>query len=111
MKDTISFGDFQKLDLRIGKVLEAESVEESDKLVKLQVDLGPDIGARQILAGVGKKYSAADLVGRMIVVVVNLESKEMMGLESEGMLLAASKDEGPVLLTISEDILPGAEVG
>ena len=136
MKDIISFNAFQKLDLRVGKILEAEEVLGSDKLVKLSVDLGSEVGTRQILAGVGPvrvsppsspsgtrlragadsngvegKYSIEDLVGRLIVVVVNLEPKSMMDLESQGMLLAASGEDGPVLLTVSEDVEPGEEVG
>lgn len=110
MKDTISYGDFQKLDMRIGEVKSAERVEGSEKLLRLQVDLGPEIGTRQILAGVGKRYAPEDIVGRRIVTLVNLEPKTMMGLESQGMLLAASGEEGPVLLTIAEEAASGSEV-
>ncbi len=110
MKDIISYSDFQKLDLRIGEIREAERVQGSEKLVRLQVDLGAEIGVRQLLAGVGKRYLPEELVGRKIVVVANLEPKKMMGEESQGMLLAASTEEGPALLTILEKVDPGTEV-
>lgn len=105
--DTISFEDFKKVDLRIAKILEAETVEGSEKLLRLQVTLGEE--KRQIVAGIGKQYAPADLVGREIVVVANLEPRVLMGLESRGMLLAAS-DEGAVLLRPDREVVPGSEV-
>lgn len=111
----ISFDDFSKLELKIGTVLEAEEVEGSEKLIKLKVDLGPapdgagqDI--RQILAGVKQWYSPEDLIGKQLVMVANLEPKMMMGLESQGMVLAADSEAGPVFLTVSKEILPGAKI-
>ncbi|MEK7478992.1 MAG: methionine--tRNA ligase subunit beta [Patescibacteria group bacterium] len=110
MKNAITYGDFQKLDLRIAGIQQAERIEGSEKLVRLQVDLGSEIGTRQLLAGIGKRYAPEELIGRNIVVVVNLEPKKMMGEESQGMLLAASTEEGPALLTAFEKVDPGAEV-
>src|SRR5690606_30326593 len=82
VKDPIGFGDFMKVDLRVGIVSEAERVEKSDKLIRTVVDLG--VETRQILAGVAEQMEPGDLVGRRVVVVANLEPKKMFGLESQG---------------------------
>ncbi len=105
----ITFEDFQKLDLRVGKITVAENVEGSDKLLRLLVDLGPEIGERQIVAGIVQFYQPEDLIGQQIVVVVNLEPKIFKGLESQGMLLAAD-DKGPVLLSPDKEVAPGTKV-
>ena len=102
--DTLSFEDFKKLDLRIGKIVTAEKVEGSDKLLKLSVDTGD--GERQIIAGLGLHYGVEELVNRKIVVVANLEPKSLVGFESQGMLLAADTPEGPVLLMPDDAHLP-----
>src|SRR3989344_4296629 len=86
MKDKISYDDFQKLDLVIGKIKSAERVPGTDKLIRLVVDIGEE---RQIVAGIAQYYSEEDLVGSNIVVLANLEPKKFKGLESKGMLLAA----------------------
>lgn len=105
----IKYEDFAKIDLKTARVAAAERVAGSEKLVKLTVELGQE--NRQIVAGIGKAYTPEELVGRMIVVVANLEPRELMGLVSEGMLLAASDAEGrPVLLTVGKDIFPGAKI-
>ena len=109
---TITYDDFVKLDLRIAKVTEAVAHPNADKLLLLQVDLGP-LGARQIVAGLREYYSdPATLVGKLIVIVANLAPRTMRGIESQGMLLAASDDERSqiITLTTSEDIAPGASV-
>ncbi|OGH10503.1 MAG: methionine--tRNA ligase subunit beta [Candidatus Levybacteria bacterium RIFCSPHIGHO2_01_FULL_36_15] len=103
----IKFDDFQKVELKIAKILEAEKVEGSEKLVKLKVDLGEE--KRQIVAGIGKAYEPYALIGKQIVVVVNLEPRMLMGLESQGMLLAASAEQ-PILLTPDKDAPAGAKV-
>lgn len=105
----ITFDDFKKVELKVATVKEAERVEGSEKLLKLQVDLGTE--TRQILAGVGKVYAPEDMVNRQIIIVANLEPRQMMGLESQGMLLAASDDAGPILLTPDKPASPGASVG
>jgi len=118
--ENINYEEFSKIKLKVVKILSAERVEGSDKLLKLQVDMGNN-ETRQIIAGIGKKYSPEDLVPpasaeaparrRKIVIVANLEPRKLMGLESQGMLLAASNNEvGPILLTTDGDILPGAEI-
>ena len=104
----ITFDDFKKIEFKIAKVLEAEEVPGAEKLLKLQIDLGSE--KRQIVAGIKKSYQVKDLIGREIVVVVNLEPRMVMGIESNGMLLAASDDTGPVLLGPYKDVVPGSGV-
>lgn len=100
----ITIEEFKKLGLRIGKVVGAERIEGSEKLLKLQVDLGDS--ERQIIAGLGEYYAPEELANRKVVIVTNLEPKALMGLESQGMLLAADTPEGPVLLMPDETRLP-----
>ncbi len=116
----ISFEDFAKVELKTGRVLSAESVEGSEKLIKLMVDVGEE-QPRQILAGIRKWYEPEILVGRTIIVAANLEPKTFMGLESQGMLLAAparnasqseagGDGEKPIPLTTLEEVEPGAKI-
>lgn len=105
----ISFDEFSKLELRVGTVLEVEDVEESEKLIKLKVDLGEGT-PRQILAGVKQWYKPEDFVGKQVVIVANLEPRTMMGLESQGMMLAADTEKGPVFLTVPKKISPGTKI-
>jgi len=113
--DICSFDDFKKIELTIGKIIEADRVENSEKLLKLQVDLGEkndsgEVTHRQIVAGIGKVYAPEALIGSEVVVVSNLEPRSLMGLESRGMLLAASDDEQIVLLRPDNEISPGARI-
>ncbi|MCL4366230.1 methionine--tRNA ligase subunit beta [Patescibacteria group bacterium] len=101
----ITYDDFVKVELKVGTVLEAESIEESEKLIKLKVDLG-ESEPRQILAGVKQWYKPEDLIGKQVVVVANLEPRMIMGLESQGMLLAADGKK-PVFLKPSSKTPPG----
>jgi methionine--tRNA ligase beta chain len=103
----LSIDDFKKVELRVAKVLSAERIESSGKLLKLRVSLGD--GERQVIAGIGKKYDPESLVGREIVIVANLEPRQLMGLESQGMLLAAD-NEGPVFLTPESEVEPGSNI-
>ena len=108
-KATIEYEDFAKIELRAARILEAERIPKADKLLKLQVDLGTE--KRQILAGIAQQFEPEQLVGKMIVVVANLAPRKMRGLDSEGMLLAASEtfDGAPAgLLTIDADVAPGS---
>ncbi len=105
----ISFDDFKKLDLKVVKIIEAEKVENSEKLVKLLINLG-NKEERQIIAGIGKAYEPQDLIGKKIIIVANLEPRFLMGLESQGMLLAASGENGPVLLVPEKDVESGSAV-
>ena len=106
----ITIDDFAKVELRVAQVKTAERVPKADKLLKLTVDLGGEV--RQILAGIAEHYEPDDLVGRKIVVVSNLEPRKMRGLESNGMLLAATSDSNgkPVLATFTEEIENGARL-
>ncbi|MBI2593121.1 methionine--tRNA ligase subunit beta [Candidatus Daviesbacteria bacterium] len=101
--------DFAKLELKVGTVLEASEIEGADKLLKMMVDIGEE-EPRQLLAGVKQWYKPEDLVGKQVVVVANLEPKMMMGNESNGMLLAADTEDGPVFLTPSGQVPPGSKI-
>ncbi|BCX15223.1 MAG: hypothetical protein KatS3mg097_115 [Candidatus Parcubacteria bacterium] len=104
----ISFDDFQKIDLRVAKILNAEKIENSDKLIKLIIDLGSE--KRTIVAGIGKKYTPKDLINKLVVIVANLEPKNIKGIQSEGMLLAVDSQNGPVLITPLEEVGVGEKV-
>lgn len=107
--DQIAIDDFAKVKLVVGIVQQAERVPKSKKLVKLMVDLAePEL--RQIVAGIGGKYDPEDLIGRRIVVVANLKPVKLMGVESRGMLLAASLDGDPNLLSPDGEVPPGTGV-
>ena len=107
----IDITDFAKVDLRVGLVLEAERIPKSDKLLKLKIDLG-EAQPRQILAGMAEYYTPEQMVGRKVVVVANLKPRKLRGLESQGMVVAASVgDEGsPVLAGFHEDVPIGARL-
>lgn len=111
----ISFSDFQKLDLRVGEIKGVFDVDGYDKLYRLKVDLGQG-EVRTLVAGIKSKYSKEELVDWQVVIVANLEPKEIAGVESQGMLLAAveessGSDKGqPVLLMPCERVQPGAKV-
>ncbi|AEX86319.1 protein containing C-terminal region/beta chain of methionyl-tRNA synthetase [Marinitoga piezophila KA3] len=105
----IDINHFAQVDLRVAKILEAEKVKKSRKLVKLQLDLG-ELGKRQIVAGIANYYEPENLVGKKIIVVANLKPAKLMGIESNGMLLAAKIGDKLTLLTTDEDIEPGAKI-
>ncbi len=101
--ETISFEEFSKVDLRIGHILSAERIVESDKLLKLQVDLGEknqlgEIVPHQVIAGIGKRYEPEFLVGKEVLMVANLAPRTLLGYESQGMIIAASDTEGPIIM-------------
>ncbi len=105
---TINFDDFEKLDMRIGTVEEADYVEGSDKLVKLKVDIGSE--HRTLVAGIAAQYSPDELVGKQIVVLTNLEPKRIRGVLSQGMMLAADEDGKPIYLTPEKEVAAGTRV-
>lgn len=108
-KGRISFEEFQKLELRVGKILEAERVEGSSKLYKLQVRLGAEV--RTLVAGIAEHYAEDELLGKQIIIVANLEPRTLKGIESQGMLLAAENESGALaLVTTDNDIPDGSEV-
>lgn len=106
LRETTDYDTFCKTDLRVGQILEAERVPKSDKLIKMKVDLGFE--QRCIVGGIGKSYEPDQLIGRKVVVVANLAPRKLMGIESHGMLLAASDNNSkPFLLSVPEDAQPG----
>ena len=112
MDGIIEFKDWRKIDLRVGKILEVEEIVGADKLYKLTVDVGKEIGKKTICAGIKEYYKKSDLEGMKIVVFTNLQPRKMRGIESEGMLLAAvsSNKEGKEMDCVL--LSPGnAEVG
>jgi methionine--tRNA ligase beta chain len=103
--DRISIEDFARVQMRVGQITEAEKIEGSRKLVKLRVDLGTEV--RQVVAGIADAYDPASLLNRKVVVVANLKPAKLMGVESNGMVVAASVDGKPVLATFTEDVPNG----
>ena len=106
--DFISIHDFAKVRLQVGKVVEAEVIKKSKKLLKLQVDIGTE--TRQVVAGIARKYSPEEIVGKQVVVVTNLRPAKLMGETSEGMILAAGDSEVTALLTPTEPVETGARI-
>jgi methionyl-tRNA synthetase len=104
----IGIEEFLTVQLKVAKILEAERIPKSSKLLKLQVDVGTE--QRQIVAGIGKKYAPEELVGKTIVVVANLKPAKLMGIESQGMVLAAGENDMLGLLGVSEDLPPGTKI-
>ncbi len=102
----ISIEDFKKVEMRVGQVLEAEKVAGSRKLVKMKVDIGTEV--RQVVAGIAEAYEPARLVNMKVVLVANLKPAKLMGIESNGMIVAASIDGRPVLATFVEDVPNGS---
>lgn len=102
----ITIEDFAKVQMRVGQVLEAEKIENSRKLIKLKVDIGTEV--RQVVAGIAEAYEPAGLLNKKVVIVANLKSAKLMGIESNGMIVAASVDGKPVLATFTEEVPNGA---
>lgn len=114
----INFDEFQKVDLRAAKIVSAERVAGSSKLLKLQVEAGDGAEGeadlpilRQIIAGIGQAYEPESLIGKEIIIVANLEPRELMGLTSNGMLLAAKDANGLSLIMPDKAMSPGSRVG
>jgi methionyl-tRNA synthetase len=112
VSDQITIDDFTKIELRVAQIVVAERIPKADKLLRLEVDLGPEFPRRQILSGIAEFYTPEELIGRRIVVITNLAPRKMRGLESHGMLLAASDtDHGkPHLATCGDDIALGSRL-
>ena len=106
--EVIGIEDFTKADLRVGKIISAERVAKSDKLIKLQVDIGTE--PRQVVAGIGKSYTPEELMGKTVVIVTNLKPAKLMGIESRGMLLAASSGDALAVVTLDRESKPGSRV-
>lgn len=116
IKPTIEYEDFAKLDMRIGTIISAEEVANSEKLMRMMVDIGEkdEAGApthRQILAGIKKWYGAEALVGRQIVIAANLAYRKLAGIESQGMLVAGhTEDGGAVILSPEKPVFNGSHL-
>ena len=112
--ETISFEDFQKIDIRIGKIISVERVEDSDKLLKLEVDFGVlESGEgirRQVIAGLAQFYAPEALIGKECPFAFNLAPRTLKGLESQGMILCPSDESSPVLLHPDKEVKPGSIV-
>ncbi|HMV90576.1 MAG TPA: methionine--tRNA ligase subunit beta, partial [Cyclobacteriaceae bacterium] len=109
LKAQVTIDDFSKLDIRVGKVLAAEKMEKSDKLLKLTVDTGVD--QRTVLSGIAKHYSPEEMVGKQVTLIANLAPRKMMGIESQGMILMAEDADGKLrLLQPNEVVNPGSTV-
>ncbi|MBP6858057.1 MAG: methionine--tRNA ligase subunit beta [Candidatus Pacebacteria bacterium] len=109
-KDYLTIDEFAKLEARIGLVLSAEAVDGSDKLIRFMLDFGEE-KPRQILSGIKAWYEPETLVGKKMLFVINLAPRKMMGLESQGMLMAVDGLEGqPVFLIPEDEVAPGAKV-
>jgi methionine--tRNA ligase beta chain len=110
LAEEISFAEFEKLDLRIGKVLEVTPIHNSKKLIKITVDFGTE--KRQAVAGLQKWYKPEDLIGKKCVFLLNLQRRMLAGIESQCMILAAEDAEGNVsVLTPEKDIVEGSKIG
>jgi methionyl-tRNA synthetase len=106
--EKIGIDDFMKVELRVAKVLEASEIEGADRLLKLQIDIGSE--KRQLVAGIKESYTPEQLVGKHIVVVANLKPARLRGETSQGMLLAAQTDGGPVLVSVDKEVPLGSLV-
>ena len=104
----VTIDEFRKLDLKVGTVKSAEAHPNADRLLVLKVDLGSE--ERQIVAGIRAHYAPEELVGKQVVVVANLETAKLRGVESQGMVLAASDTDRIVVLTLEKEVAPGAKV-
>jgi methionine--tRNA ligase beta chain len=106
MTEMINFDDFKKLEIRIGKVLSAERVEATDKLIKLEIDLGTE--KRRLVAGMAEFFEPDHLIGKELPVLVNLQPRKFKGIESQGMVLAVDVDGEPILLHPEKEVPPGS---
>jgi methionyl-tRNA synthetase len=110
MSEEITFAEFQKLDLRIGKIVEASQVPDSKKLIKILVDFGTE--KRQAVAGLLKYYKPEELVGKKCIFLLNLQRRMLAGIESQCMVLAAEDEAGNVVVLQPEkDIVEGSKIG
>ena len=106
--EKITIEDFMKVDLRVGKIIEAEEVEDSRKMLKLIVDIGEE--KRTIYAGVKKSYSPEDLLNKLVIVIINLKPREMKFGTSDGMMIATQNNDEIIILQPEKDVMPGSKV-
>ena len=108
MEEIIDINEFAKLDLRIGKIENAERVEGSKKLIKLEVDVGDE--TRQLVAGIAEEYNPESLIGKLVPVLANLKPVKLMGVESQGMILAVDVNGKPILLHPDREVPAGSGI-
>ena len=108
--ENIKFSDWQKLDIRAGKILKVEDVEGADKLYKLSVDLGKELGKRVIVAGIKPYYKKEELKSKSCTIFTNLEPRKIKGIESQGMLLASVSDDESEVKILETEGKPGSKV-
>ena len=106
--NTIGFEEFKKVNLKVGKIRNAENLKGYNKILKIVVDLGNE--KREIMSGISKYYSSEDLINKYVIVCTNLEPKRFGEHTSNGMILAADNGDRPVLLTVFEEVEPGSDV-
>jgi len=106
---TVTYDDFAKLDLRVAKIIETEPIPGKSRIIKGVIDLG-DNDKRSVIIGGAQYYQPEDIVGKLVIVIANLEPKKMAGVESNAMLLAADVDDKPFWLTVSEDVPLGSPI-
>ncbi len=104
----VSFDDFKKIDMRTGKIISVDDHPDADKLYILQVDIGTE--KRQIVAGIKPYYNKEELVGKTVIIVVNLQGRTIRGVESNGMLLAGLDDTTLAVLTVDRNLKPGTKI-
>ncbi len=114
MKPIITYPDFEKLELRVGKILEASNPDWSTKLIEFKVDFGPEIGEKTIFSGIRKWYKSEDLIGKLYPFLINLAEKKMGESLSQGMMLMADEEidgqENPILIEIPDKVKPGTVI-
>ena len=106
--DYVSYDDFSKLDLRVAKIISTEKIPEKSRIIKGTISVGDE--ERDVIIGGAQFYEPEDLVGKLVIVIANLEPKKMSGVESNAMLLAADIDDKPFWLTVSEDVPEGTKI-
>jgi tRNA-binding protein len=105
----VSYDDFAKLDIRVAKIIAAESIEGKSRIIKGRIDLGND-DLRDVIIGGAQYYQPEDMIGKTVIVITNLEPKKMAGVESNAMLLAADVDDKPFWLTVNENVPLGSPI-
>jgi tRNA-binding protein len=106
---TITYDDFAKLDIRVAKIIATEPIEGKSRIIKGRIDLGND-DQRDVIIGGAQYYQPEDIVGKIVIVIANLEPKKMAGVESNAMLLAADVDDKPFWLTVTEEVPLGSPI-
>lgn len=105
----INYDDFKKVDIKMGKIVSAEKIEKAEKLLKLEVDFAEE--KRTIVSGIAKTYNPEDLIGKTVPFVTNLEPREMFGIQSQGMILAAHDvNDEPAILMADKEVSPGTSL-